>query len=97
MYFANAVAGFSGGITGFLHNGFTVGSHATVNGSGKVYFYTCFKDNGAGDFKVGSYTGNAFDNQAVSGTGFKPDFVHVKGDSAQLGVYRHSNSNYGAS
>jgi hypothetical protein len=37
----------------------------------------------------GSYKGNAVDNRAIK-VGFVPDFVIVKGDTAQVGVFRTS-------
>jgi hypothetical protein len=92
LYFAYAAAGFTNGITGFLPNGFTIGSDATVNTNGVTYQYIAFRDNGDGLIDVGSYTGNGTDNTSITSPGFQPDFVHVKGDTTQVGCYRHSNS-----
>lgn len=92
MYFSNATAGFTTGITGWLNGGFTVGTHATVNSAGITYYYAAFKDNGAGDIKIGSYIGNGLDNRAVTGVGFQPDFLHIKGDTTQDGIYHFVNS-----
>jgi len=35
------------------------------------------KDNGAGDFKVGSYTGDGQASHNITGLGFQPDMVWV--------------------
>ncbi len=91
LYFSNAAVGFTGGITGFLPDGFTVGADTTVNTNGKTYFYMAFRDNGAGNIDVGSYTGNGSDGRSITSPGFQPDFVHVKGDTAQSGCYRYSD------
>lgn len=40
--------------------------------------------------KVGSYTGNGSDNRNVTGVGFRPDFVLIKG-GAQHSVFRTKN------
>lgn len=90
MYFSNAAAGITTGITGYFNNGFTVGTHATVNSTGITYYYAAFKDNGAGDIKIGRYLGNGGDERVITGVGFKPDFVHIKGDTTQGGVYHFS-------
>ena len=72
MYFSNAATGITTGVTGYFENGFTVGTHATVNTNGSTYFYAAFRDNGAGDIKVGSYTGNGYDQHVITGVGFQP-------------------------
>ena len=41
------------------------------------YYYIAFRDNGAGDFKVGNYLGNGSDNRGITGFGFQPDFIHI--------------------
>lgn len=91
LYFSNAAVGFTGGITGFLPDGFTIGNNSTVNTATKTYYYMAFRDNGAGNIDIGSYIGNGSDNRAITSPGFQPDFIHIKGDTAQAGCYRYSS------
>ena len=63
-------------ITGFLSNGFSVGSGASVNTSGDVFYYLAIK-NKSGEIATGSYTGNGIDNTNITGLSFQPDFVWV--------------------
>ena len=51
-------------ITGFLSNGFSVGSGASVNTSGDVFYYLAIK-NKSGEIATGSYTGNGIDNTNI--------------------------------
>ena len=92
LYFSSATASFTTGITGFLPDGFIVGNHATVNTAGQTYYYQAFRDNGAGDFDVGAYIGDGVDNKVISSVGFQPDFVVVKGDTAQSGSYKFTGA-----
>lgn len=62
--------------------GFTIGTDATVNTNTVVYYYIAIKDSGGGDFKVGTYTGNGVDDRNITGVGFQPDWVFIKGNSA---------------
>ena len=39
---------------------------------------------------TGSYTGNATDDRSITGVGFQPDVVFIKGDLGQPGVFRTS-------
>ena len=65
-------------------NGFTLGTNAAVNYNGDSYYYVAVKDNGAGDFAVGSFYGNAQDSQSIK-CGFQPDFLLIKSNSAIVG------------
>src|SRR5213594_3728562 len=47
----------SGRIRSLDGDGFTIGTHAEVNAVGITYVWTAFKDDGAHDFRVGSYVG----------------------------------------
>ncbi|HXL20377.1 MAG TPA: hypothetical protein VN961_22895, partial [Streptosporangiaceae bacterium] len=71
-------------------DGFTIGTHAEVNGSGVTYFWTAFKDDGGGDFRVGSYVGPGRDNLAIGGLGFRPSYVIVMPDRNERAVQRSS-------
>ncbi|MBL9181935.1 MAG: cadherin-like beta sandwich domain-containing protein [Verrucomicrobiaceae bacterium] len=61
-------------ITGFLSNGFSVGSDSTVNATGIKYNYLAIKTV-SGESTVGTYSGDSVDNRTISGLGFQPDFV----------------------
>ena len=63
-------------------DGFSVGDSAEVNANGGTYHWWAFRDNGNDDFKVGAYVGNGVDDRAITGLGFAPGFVYVKGDRA---------------
>jgi hypothetical protein len=71
-------------------NGFSVGNNAEVNGNGTTYYWMAFKDSGAGDFKVGTYTGNGVDNRSIAGVGFQSDYVIVMSAGAVNAVQRSS-------
>jgi hypothetical protein len=73
-----------------IANGISIGSSTTVNGSGTVYRFFAMKDLG-GVIKVGTYTGDGTDNRNITGVGFRPDVVLVKGDNANVGVLRTSS------
>jgi len=72
-------------------DGFTLGTSGNINTNSVTYLYIAIKDNGAGDFKVGTYTGNATDGLAVTGLGFQPNYVLCKADSAIVGASKYSS------
>lgn len=76
-------------ILGIVSDGFTVGNTGQVNENTKPYTYVCIRDNGAGDFKTFTYTGDGADGHAIS-VGFAPAFVCVKGNVGSTGAYRYS-------
>src|SRR5439155_1087833 len=55
-----------------------------------TYFWTAFKDDGGGDFRVGSYVGTGRDNLAIGGLGFRPSYVIVMPDRNERAVQRSS-------
>jgi hypothetical protein len=69
-------------------DGFTLGNDSNVNTNLTSYIYICVRDDGAGDFKVGSYTGNGIDNRTLTGIGFKPDLFVTKGNINGTGTYK---------
>jgi hypothetical protein len=71
-------------------DGFTVGSDLDVNSSTAAYHWVAFRDDGLGDFKVGSYTGNGTDNRSITGVGFPPDYVIVMSSAANKTLHRSS-------
>lgn len=79
---------FTNAIQSFAADGFLVGSHATVNQNGIKYYYSAFRDNGGGDFDVGTYAGNGVDNRNLDIVGFQPTILWIKGDCAARGVWR---------
>lgn len=78
------------GITALDSDGFTVGSSSYVSTNATVFFYIAIKDDGAGDFKVGTYTGTGADGKTITGLGFQPNFVWAKANSNIVGAYKYS-------
>jgi hypothetical protein len=66
-------------ITSLDSNGFTVGSGAQVNTSGTTYYWVAWNQV-AGSIKMGSYAGNDTDDRSITGVGFQPSYVMVRGD-----------------
>ena len=64
------------GIQSLDVDGFTIGTHNTINKSGADYYWTAF-----GGTTVGSYTGDGNDNRSISGLGFQPDYVIIMPDT----------------
>jgi len=70
--------------------GFTLGTHATVNETGRTYHWVAFQA-GSGKLKVGSYGGNGVtDDRSILGVGFQPEYVIVMPESADRSVHRSS-------
>jgi hypothetical protein len=69
-------------------DGFTVGTHAEVNGKGIGYSWVAFRNDGAGDFRVASYVGSGADNRAIGGLGFEPAYLVVMSAGPQKAVQR---------
>ncbi len=58
-----------------------IGTDVTVNASGGVYISYCFTSiSGFSDF--GSYTGNGSAGYAITGLGFQPSFIMIKGTTS---------------
>lgn len=79
-YFANDTSNFSGGIT-IASLQFSLDSSITVNGSGKTHYWIAVRDDGASNFKVGSYVGNGSAGHGITGIGFQPDAVIIKSNT----------------
>ena len=88
---ANNSSNLTNEIKTFTSTGFTIGSSGNVNTNGTTYYYFACKDTGVGDFKVGTYTGDGNNNKAITGVGFSPSMVMIKGNSGQYGWWRTSN------
>lgn len=56
-------------------DGFQIGTDARVNSDTIVYYYVALKDDGSGDLKVSTYTGDGTDNRSITGVGFQPTAV----------------------
>jgi len=71
----------------FHSNGFEVGTDATVNSNGVIYYYFAFKKN-KDFFEIANYTGDGNDDRDV-GTIFTPDLVWVQKASGttQVPIY----------
>lgn len=85
-YLANA-ADVANVIQSLDADGFTVGTSASVNTSAETYYWLAIKEV-TGSSKASSYTGDGGSSRAITGLGFQPDLVFVKGQSTQFPVFR---------
>ncbi|MGB2713372.1 MAG: C25 family cysteine peptidase [Vicinamibacterales bacterium] len=70
-------------------DGFQLGTNTDVNASGVGYQYIAWRRVVAQtEVLTGSYVGDGADNRSISGLGFTPDAVIVKGDTTQNAVLR---------
>jgi hypothetical protein len=76
-------------------DGFTVGNSLWINQNGQTYYWEAFKDNGGGDFKVGSYDGDSTDNRDITGFGFRPDLVVIKPSTVESHSFWRTSSQVG--
>jgi hypothetical protein len=82
--------GASDRITSLDSNGFTVGASAQANTNGTTYYWVAWNQV-AGSIKMGSYAGNDADDRSISGVGFQPSYVMIRGDDtvvARRAVHR---------
>jgi hypothetical protein len=90
LYFVgNASA--AGRIQQLNSTGFQVGTGAEVNASTapSTYYYVAWRRVvKQTEVLSGTYVGNGIDNRAITGLGFAPDLVLLKGDTAQNAVIR---------
>ncbi len=77
-------------IQSLISNGFQVGSSSQVNANAVDIFFLAMKLF-PGVIAVGSYIGNGVDSRAITGIGFQPNVVIIKGDTAQQGCFRTSD------
>jgi len=88
LHFSATAAG-TNRIQALTETGFTVGSDATVNSSSVVYNFVAWRRIvKQTEVLSGSYTGDGSDNRVITGLGFTPDVVIIKGDTTQNGVLR---------
>ena len=93
MYFHNTTGADSitTAITALGSGQFSVGAGVEVNQSGQSYRWIAFEDDGEGDFATFTYTGNDADDRAITGLGFQPAFVAIKGIANDRGFYKFSS------
>ena len=75
-------------------DGFTIGTHGSVNSNNKDYYWVAFKA-AAGEMVVSTYTGNSTggnnnDNRSITGLGFSPDYVIIMSAGSNKAVHRSS-------
>ncbi len=80
---SNAVS-FTGGIKSLDATGITLGTSTKANENAVVFHGIAFKDDGAGDFNVGTYTGNGT-SQTVS-LAYNPALVITKREGASQAI-----------
>ncbi|MEK7147106.1 MAG: hypothetical protein AAB772_02520, partial [Patescibacteria group bacterium] len=78
-YFFNAEDGDSGNrIISFDPDGFSVGNSSRVNSNGITYFYAAWNSS-TGKMQNGTYAGNGTDNRSITGVGYQPEYVIIRG------------------
>jgi hypothetical protein len=69
------------------NDGWVVGKQAQVNANGNTYHYVAFRNTPALSpgpcMSTGSYVGDGTSNKAITGLGFHPNVIIVKGDFGQ--------------
>jgi len=85
-YLHSATANATGLIKSRTSGGFTVGTSAPVNQSGKSYFAVGFYDDGNDDFETFTYTGTGSDDENFDILLGQPHFLAIKKDDATRGV-----------
>ncbi len=91
--FASYFEGAAGGadlIQSLTSTGFTVGTDVDVNELLTTYDWVAIAEE-TGELKVGSYSGDGGDNRSITGVGFQPDVVWIKGAGATLAKWRTSS------
>lgn len=83
------------GIKSLDSDGFTLGTSSRVNTSSVNYMYLAVKDNGAGDFATFTYTGDNTDARAITGLGFSPATIFIKGEQNLTGCHSYSTRTSG--
>lgn len=87
-YFFNAEDGDTGNrIISFDPDGFSVGNSSRVNSNGTTYFYAAW-NNTAAKMQNGSYTGNGADNRFITGIGYQPEYVIIRGQGLLETVHK---------
>jgi len=87
-YFADRIPNFEDGITSLDPDAFSLGEDPSVNAEEVTYQYVAFPS--YADIRVGSYIGDGAGGRSISGIGFQPDLVWLKGDVYEAAVWRSS-------
>jgi hypothetical protein len=88
LFFTAAAAG-TNRIEQLTTTGFQIGTNAEVNQGGQTYNYVAWRRVvPQTEVLTGTYTGDGTDDRAITGLGFSPDLVIVKGDTTQNAVLR---------
>lgn len=87
--FMTAVADTADLIQTLAADGFTVGTHANVNVSPNVYYWVAIKS--STQTKNASYTGDGVDDRSITGVGFSPNTVIIKGAGANSAAFRNAS------
>ena len=86
-----AVANAADKVQALQSDGFQIGANAEVNQNATVHFYAAWARAQQPIIITGDHQGDAVDNRVISGLGFQPDVVIIKGDVTQVAVIRTSS------
>lgn len=75
------------GVTALNSDGFSLGTAGFVNANGTVFNWFAIGGDDV-DIRVGTYTGNGVDNRSITGVGFTPTFVLLKGLNNDFPIYK---------
>ena len=88
LYFT-ATANAANRIQALVEGGFEVGGNSETNQNSRTYNYVAWRRVvKQTEVLSGSYVGDGTDNRQITGLGFSPDLVIVKGETAQNAVLR---------
>lgn len=85
----NSSSGNANMIQALQSDGFKIGDDAKVNSNTANYKYLCVGGDST-DITTGSYTGDSNDNRSITGVGFQPALVIVKGTNNDQIVFHSS-------
>ena len=83
--YGTIIADLSNAIQALNSDGFQVGTDGTVNTNTATYYYVAIKGSGVNSL---TYTGNGSDNRNITGAGFEPKAVFIKGTGTSAAVFR---------
>jgi uncharacterized repeat protein (TIGR01451 family) len=86
-YSFDGTSGQPNHVQSMITDGFQLGDDWDVNRSGFPYHYVAWKA-AAGKMAVGSYVGLENDNRAITGVGFRPEYLIVKGDDTWSAAHK---------
>lgn len=87
-----ALAPSANKIQSFDSDGFTIGNDPQVNTSGVLYTWVAMY--GTAEYmKQSSYLGTGINPNAITGVGFKPDFIIIKRNGASVGLFSFNSNN----